>query len=76
MTKEEFIKNCRSIGYCSKDVAEKYCEGKDEFTEDDYVEVFRRAQRIEQYNRDELNICGINIGKSIRSYKFYNKYNR
>lgn len=41
MTKEEFIKNCQSLGYCTKKDAEKYCEGKDELTDDDFIEVYR-----------------------------------
>lgn len=39
MTKEEFIKSCQSLGYCTKKEAEKYCEGKDELTDDDFIEV-------------------------------------
>lgn len=44
MTKDEFIKCCHSLGYCSKTEAEKYCEGKDELTDDDFIEVHRSVK--------------------------------
>ena len=47
MTKEEFIKNCQSLGYCTKKEAEKYCEGKDELTDDDFIEVHRSAKEYQ-----------------------------
>lgn len=43
MTKEEFIKNCQSLGYCTKEIAEKYCEDKDVLTEEDYIKVCRES---------------------------------
>ena len=47
MTKDEFIQMCSDCGYCSKVVAKKYAEGKDEFTEEDFEEAFRMARRKE-----------------------------
>ena len=44
MTKDEFIKNACKLGYCNKVQAEEYCKGKDTFTEDDYIEVYRKAE--------------------------------
>ena len=44
MTKEEFIKTASKMGYCSKKVAEEYAEGKDTFTNDDFIEVYRIAE--------------------------------
>ena len=44
MTKAEFIKTACAMGYCNKKQAEKYCEGKDELTEDDYIEVYRKRE--------------------------------
>ena len=44
MTKEEFIKTACSLGYCNKKQAEKYCEGKDTFTDDDYIGVYRMVE--------------------------------
>lgn len=43
MTKQEFLKNVHTLGYAPKKEAEEYCEGRDEFTEDDYIEVYRKA---------------------------------
>lgn len=45
MNKDEFIKICRESGYARKAVAEEYCKGKDAFTEDDFLEVWRINQR-------------------------------
>lgn len=40
MKKDEFIKNACKMGYCNKEQAEKYSEGKEVFTEDDYISVY------------------------------------
>ena len=72
MTKEEFISNCCSLGYCSKAMAEKYCVGKDELTDDDYITIYQRAQKIELRASDGWHRCGNNGGKTTKSYKFYN----
>lgn len=49
MTKEEFITLAASLGYCTKAEAKAYaraCAGqRDEFTEADFEEVFRYAER-------------------------------
>lgn len=44
MTKDEFIKTACEMGYCNKEIAKKYCEGKDTFTVDDYIEVYRKGE--------------------------------
>lgn len=44
MTKDEFIKTACKMGYCNKKEAEEYCKDKDELTEDDYIEVYRRDE--------------------------------
>lgn len=44
MTKKEFIKTSCTLGYCNKDIATEYCKDKDVFTEDDYIEVYRKAE--------------------------------
>ena len=41
MTRDEFIKTACKMGYCTKKIAEEYCEGKETLTEDDYIEVYR-----------------------------------
>lgn len=48
MTKDEFIKNSCKMGYCNKKEAERYCEGKENFTDDDYIGVYRMAEE-QQY---------------------------
>ena len=47
MTKDEFIKNAYKMGYCTKKQAEEYCEGKEDFTEDDYIGVYRIVENQE-----------------------------
>ena len=44
MTKDEFIQNACSFGYCNKKQAEKYCEDKDALTDDDYIGVYRMVE--------------------------------
>lgn len=44
MTKDEFIKTAWRVGYCSKKIAEEYAEGKDTFTDDDFMKVYRIAE--------------------------------
>lgn len=51
MTKDEFIKTAWKAGYCSKKIAEEYAEGKNTFTEDDFIEVFRKAETHEHKNK-------------------------
>ena len=52
MNKDEFIQTCSDCGYCSKVVARKYAKDRDEFTEEDFEEVFRVAQRMEAAKKD------------------------
>lgn len=72
MTKEEFIKNAVSLGYCSKKIAEEYCEGKVVLTIDDYIEVYRKAESKKRHDKAGLHQCGNNGGKTSKTYKFYN----
>lgn len=51
MTKDEFINNASKMGYCPKKIAEEYSEGKDTFTEDDFIEVYRIAETHEYKNK-------------------------
>ena len=66
MTKDEFIKNFRSLGYCSKEQAEKYCEDKDELTEDDYIVVYRKSNILEPTNNGSMK-CG--EGRTTKRYR-------
>ena len=52
MTKDEFIQTCSDCGYCSKAAARRYAKDKEEFTEEDFEEVFRVAQRMETVKKD------------------------
>lgn len=72
MNKDEFVRNAVKSGYCSKKIAEQYAEGKDELTDDDYIEVYRKAQKIERHGSDGLHRYGRNGGKSTKSWYFYN----
>lgn len=65
MTRKEFVKNATQIGYCTKKQAEKYSKDKEEFTEDDYISVFRKAED-EGYKHK-----GISIGNGNRTTKRY-----
>lgn len=44
MTKDEFVRTAYRSGYCTKKIAEEYAEGKDTFTSDDFIKVYRIAE--------------------------------
>lgn len=44
MDRAEFVKTCKLCGYCTKEQAEKYAVGKEEFSERDFEEAYRRFQ--------------------------------
>ena len=46
MDRETFIKACSSGGYCSKEEAAKYAGDRQEFTEDDFIEAYRKYNKI------------------------------
>jgi hypothetical protein len=41
MKKDEFIKTALKCGYGCQKTVEKYTEGREEFTEDDFIRLFR-----------------------------------
>ena len=45
MNKDEFLLRCKNEGYCRSKTAKKYAKGKDVFTEDDIISVFRMEQQ-------------------------------
>jgi hypothetical protein len=45
MTKEEFAATCAKCGYASYMFALAYAADKDELTDEDYIEVYRQANR-------------------------------
>ena len=49
MTKEEFIKLAVDSGYCNKGLAREYADaaGRENFTEEDFIEVSRQYERME-----------------------------
>ena len=71
MTKDEFIKNCTSLGYCDKKQAEQYCEGKDELTEDDYIAVYRKSHAAEGNKSGTHPFYGGNGGRTTRRWCKY-----
>ena len=69
MTKEEFVKNCCSLGYCTKITAEAYCRDKEELTDDDYIEVYRLGEKIERkLARDGTHSYGRNGARTTKRY--------
>lgn len=42
---EDFKKICKDCGYAKVEVVEEYCQGKDEFTDQDFVEVYHKQQK-------------------------------
>ena len=46
MNRDTFIETCCKSGYCSKEQAAKYAGDRQEFTEDDFIEAFRKYNEI------------------------------
>lgn len=42
MTREEFLTTCYKVGYCSPMQAKEYAGERQEFTENDFIEVYRK----------------------------------
>ena len=64
MTKDEFIKTACKMGYCNKKEAEQYCKDKDELTDDDYIEVYRKRE-------SKIHITGQPLYGGGRTSKHY-----
>lgn len=41
LTRKEFIKACRSMGYCDKKLAVEYAKDKETFGTDDFIAIHR-----------------------------------
>ena len=65
MTKDEFIKSACKMGYCNKKEAEEYCKDREELTEDDYIEVYRKSE-------SQIKITGVALfgGGRRSTHKF------
>ena len=78
MTKNEFIKVCCFMGYCTKRIAEEYTkkmvsEGKTEFSEKDFEDVYRfdTKRRVESWEMPpHANHVRLGGAKTTKSYKF------
>ena len=44
MNRKEFIERCSSAGYCSKKEARKYAGKRTEFSEQDFIAVYRKYE--------------------------------
>lgn len=47
MSRDEFIRLCLSMGYCTKTTAEKYAGDRENFTDEDFVEVYRLQEHAD-----------------------------
>lgn len=72
MTKDEFVKTACKMGYCNKQQAEAYCEGKEVFTDDDFIGVYRMVEA--QRPRSHGHGCG--NGFTSKRYKLDGNDNR
>lgn len=72
MDKVDFIAACAESGYCSKKFAKAYVEksGKETFTEQDFIEVFRQVYGA-AHGHGMRGIYAIN-GKTTKRYPRYN----
>ena len=76
MTKDKFISQATSLGYCSKPVAILFAGERESFTEDDFIKVFRVAERRETRKKSiEHGVRKRPLGHGCRTTKQYTVYN-
>lgn len=68
MTRKEFITMCAKAGYCDKETAETWAGDRDIFTERDFAEVWRYAQRVAPENDDRWRTMYGGV-KTTKCYK-------
>lgn len=68
MNRAEFIKLCVSIGYCTKKRAEEYAKDRTEFSEEDFVEVYRLQERMDYLEHREASVDPVR-GRCTKRYK-------
>lgn len=69
MGKEEFVHLCVESGYSNKKVAEMYAKGKEKFTNDDFIEVYRMVERALDIARDTGKFQVHNGNRTTKRYK-------
>jgi hypothetical protein len=68
MTRDEFITACSKSGYCDKETAELYAGDRKEFTEKDFENVYRYAEKIDDSNDDRWRSMWNGV-KTTKRYK-------
>ena len=74
MTRDEFEKLAVSSGYASKKFVREYKVGKDTFTEDDFVKVYRAYEQSRNYNNHDNELGYVNGVRTTKKYKYGEKY--
>lgn len=71
MTKDEFINTCIKVGYCNRSAAIMYSEReeKEDFTEDDFIEVYRIVERAFDVLIDTGKYKKLDGFKTTKRYK-------
>ncbi len=78
MTKKEFIEQCSSLGYCSKAVAKQYAGAREQFTDNDFIEVFRFAEKrhaMEHGDSPHGKRVLENGGRTTKQFTVHNGHN-
>ena len=68
MTREEFEKICRTSGYANKKQIEAYCKDRDKFTDEDFSEIMRFADRMDALTK---GFDGWHSVDGVRTTKHY-----
>jgi hypothetical protein len=72
MKSNEFIKNCKTMGYCDIKLAIEYCDknAKENYSEEDYVAIFRIHENRLYLKRDNVHYLRsvVNQGKTSKRY--------
>lgn len=81
MTKQEFIDMAVSMGYASREDAKRFANGKSQFTEQDFEELYRYSDRMAYYrDLEKLKFKSDShgtrtLGNGARTTKRYTVYN-
>ena len=72
--KEQFLATVKACGYAQKKTAEKYADGRDSFTDDDFIAVYRLGTDKAEHEEGQRQMFrvvhdGCNQHKSTKRYK-------
>jgi len=69
MLREEFIKTCVAAGYANKKIATWYADKKSEFSENDFIEIFRMIESAREVSCDHGKFRDVEGVRTTKRFK-------